>query len=416
MKIEKKKIRALILIIFIILMQEFMYLIDVNKISVGPFKYSDIWLVFFILYFLYQEINNKKNNQLKNKFSKEIIILCIFVLIASIQSFRIIGQPIIQGLTPQRNFLILLLSYFPIRKLFNKEKICEKTFFKGILFIGLIQVILYCIQQQIYEQFVFVNVMANYRYGSIRLYIDTVIIDFMILLSGALYFKTYKLIYLIMIISGFIYQLTVSKGRLEIMMLLVSLLIGYLLARGKTIKSILLNIVLLGLFIVVLNLPFIRSFWIDIIDSIYLMISNNSDLSKNTMAIRDMGRELYWNELTKDTLSLVFGCGYPNINYEPALFKSGINQSILLQDNGIFAYIYVYGIMGTLPIVSIFIKILKYSWKIKTNMMPIMFSIFLILLSYNILFIWWKPDWTFIFIIFICYLEYKVFDNRKLIE
>lgn len=90
------------------------------------------------------------------------------------------------------------------------------------------------------------------------------------------------------------------------------------------------------------------------------------------------------------------------------------NERIGLVDNGIFAFVYVYGLLGASVVIKWFYKLYKSAWKlykIKNIYWPLGFVISLTILLYNITFWWNKPSWTWGMVFLMCYMEHKLNDE-----
>ena len=407
MKIKIKRDYSLVCIFFLIAMEQFMYLININKFNVrGSFNYDILWLFLFILTYLYTSIKYSKI-KCNYKFGIDAFAVICLVLIAAYQCFKLTGQPIFIGFRPQRNLFFIMLAYFPIRKLFAINKIDEKVVFKGIFVLGIVQCIIYILQQLTYSKIVFVYSQIGYRYGSVRLYIDSAIIIVMIFIALDKFYSSYRIKYLMVFILGILYELTVSKGRLELISILFSSFFGFMLIKKHSNKKMISIIVILCLGFAFLNSAYVSDY-IDAMSTI-----SSTDPSASTMGVRNIARMKFKEQLNENISTYIFGCGYPSELYGPAANKIGYSNNLGLVDNGIFAYKYVYGTLGLICFLLWFGKLGYYSWKIykKNNeYMPIMYFSFLTLVSYNITFWWWKADWTFILVLFMCYLEHKLFD------
>lgn len=119
MVVRKKKVY--IIFAFLILMDNCFYLINTDAIHVtGSFAYSDIWLIAFALFFFWQfvkYIRIREGVQYKEKYL--IIALCILVFISAYQQMKLTGQGFNLGVRPQRNYLLVLLSYFPMCSIYR---------------------------------------------------------------------------------------------------------------------------------------------------------------------------------------------------------------------------------------------------------------------------------------------------------
>ena len=157
------------------------------------------------------------------------------------------------------------------------------------------------------------------------------------------------------------------------------------------------------------------------INSIYFqgLIDPNQSGVEDTMGIRLEGRALYYLQLFQSSSNFMFGVGYPNLLHQRALDMSGISSNIFLADNGMSGFFYVYGFFGVVLIVLYVLKMLKYALfvrKVSGNSFYLMFILFSIFISYNIIFWWWKESWTFMLVIITASLEVsynKLRDNEN---
>ncbi|HGY9700677.1 TPA: hypothetical protein ACOJ4M_002184, partial [Streptococcus pneumoniae] len=58
----------------------------------------------------------------------------------------------------------------------------------------------------------------------------------------------------------------------------------------------------------------------------------------DSLTIRAIGRQLYWEQLNETTSKLLFGTGYPNYNYALAFQRTGFSSNIFLTDNGFMTH------------------------------------------------------------------------------
>lgn len=404
MKIKIKENIEWIILIFLFLMENCFYLVNTEKINIpGKVAYSDIWLVIYLSYFFLQFLKYYRI-KCSYEFKLPILILCVMTIVAAIQEMWLTGQSFHLGLRPQRNYLIILLSYFPIRKLFAENKIDVNKLLKLLMVVGTLSASLYIFQKITYNQISFLKVMMNTRNESLRMYIDSSLVH----VSGivALYYFCiyFKPKYIIAYAVDLIYVFWISQGRLELLAFLFASAIGVAISRNLDMKKLILLIVAMIAGVVFLSTPFADNLWNAIQTAGTASIEQG-----NTMAIRYIGRELYFNQLGQSMRTMLFGCGYPNELFHPAASKAGFYNHINLNDNGIFGFAYIYGLIGITTIILIVIKILKIVLsEIKNNSLNVivlMFVMMQIILSYNITFWYWKADGTFLLVIMLCMAE-----------
>ena len=117
MKISKKAINSYWIVAIIVMMERTFYLFN-NSDRILIISYAVMWYILFISYMAYQIIIHKsitKNSYMY--FKSDILGLSLMVFVAAFQCNLLTGQPIGQGLMPQRNYVTALLSYFVIRKI-----------------------------------------------------------------------------------------------------------------------------------------------------------------------------------------------------------------------------------------------------------------------------------------------------------
>lgn len=153
-KISKKDYTWTI-VVFIFLMENCFKLINTDTVNIsGAFAYSDIWLGLFILYFgiKFVKFSKMKDGGLFFTFIVLIEVMCV---VAAVQQKYYTSQPISLGIRPQRNFMIILLSYFVITKMSEKEEINWEKLFDYFVVWGTVSSILYIIQKLLYPRYSF---------------------------------------------------------------------------------------------------------------------------------------------------------------------------------------------------------------------------------------------------------------------
>ena len=409
-KISKKDYTWTI-VVFIFLMENCFKLINTDTVNIsGAFAYSDIWLGLFILYFgiKFVKFSKMKDGGLFFTFIVLIEVMCV---VAAVQQKYYTSQPISLGIRPQRNFMIILLSYFVITKMSEKEEINWEKLFDYFVVWGTVSSILYIIQKLLYPSVQFLYALMNYRNGSLRIYGDSSLIDIAILIAAYRLFSSFRIKYMCTVLLGGVYLFWISQGRMEIISILIGIIIGFLLTRKFEKKKLVLGIIL----VLAIGMFFVSAYGRNLVESI-MSAKELGETQGNTMAIRYMGREFYFEQLYSSIRSLLFGCGYPNSLYAPAMQRAGFNLKIGLSDNGIFGFLYVYGFLGVLLVISVVILATKKSIEIrkyKNDSVPLMYIVTMVIMSYNVIFWYWNADGTFILVLMLCYIER---EYRKIIK
>lgn len=391
---------ATLVAIFLFLMKNCLYLVDTSLISVvGVISYADIWLVLYVLYMFYIAFKYRNIRVGIPYFALEIIAVIVICILSAFQAHRLFGQSIVLGIRPQRFFIVIMLSYFPMRKLLVAEKMDLEKLKKAIISFALIEAVLSIIQQFVYNYFVFMYCLTNVRYGSVRLYLSSSVITLAMFfaMEGIINKKNFNK-NVIMLIIGIIYMLTVIKGRLTTISTISALLGGFILMKGISVRKIFYAAV-----VIVLILGFSRTqMFRDLTDTIEI---ENGEIGGDTLDIRNEGRKHYFDRLDKNPY---LGGGYPNELYAPAANAAGYYDEIMLNDNGIFGLMYVYGYVGIAIFAILFLRLLYLVWRIyKDNSVysMIMYIIMVSVQAVNIAAWYWQNDGIFVLLLVMCMSE-----------
>jgi O-antigen ligase len=380
-------------------MKNCLYLINVSEINIpGVFNYSDLWLALYIIYNGFWAIKLKNFHAGKPKFTFIILGMTLLCVLSAYQSYKLTGQPISLGLRPQRFYIVILLSYFVIRKLFYIKKIEVKSVLNSFVYLGIFEAVISIIQQLVYSKFVFLYCETNFRYGSVRLYLsDSVIVFAMMIAMDKILRKCKDKSSFVMIVLGLVYTLNVTKGRMGFIAIIIALLSGYALMKGNSRSKVKYFLIIIIFCIVLIQSPMFQD----------LIGSNNVDTlgSGDTLTIREQGRKHYFNVLKEEPL---LGGGYPNSLYEPSTIAAGFEKGYFLVDNGIFGFMYIYGILGLLVWFWWFAKIGIISLKLylhSNTYFSIMYFIALGIMSLTVIHWFWNEDALLILVLFICIIE-----------
>lgn len=399
---------ATIMVIFLFLAKNCLYLLDTSLINVaGAVNYADVWLVLYIAYvgFIFLKYGNIDTG--RPSFLIEVIAIALMCFFSAWQSNRLFGQPLSMGIRPQRFFFVIILGYFGVRKIFAAGFINSESLKKVIINFALIEVILSIIQQLVYKYFVFMYCMANERYGSVRLYLSSSVITLAMFfaLEGIINKKNfYK--NSIMIFLGILYLLIVIKGRLTTISVIAALLGGFLLMKGISLRKIIYFFAVVALIIGFSNTQMFRELT-DVIEV------EDGEIKGDTLDIRIEGREHYFERMEKNPY---LGGGYPSELYMPAAKASGYYDEIMLNDNGIFGLMYIYGYVGLAVFALLFIRLGYISWVIykeKNVYFVFMYMILILVQAVNITAWYWQYDGIFVLLLVMCLAEtvYKEIEN-----
>lgn len=409
MLISRKSARTGVLLFILLAMEQFFYLIDDDSFAVsGSMNYDIFWFALLALFLFWMYISFFMwRICIKYHFRFEITIFIIMIFVSAVQCNILTGQPLLRGLLPQRNFLIILISYFIIRKLFAIEMLDSKTIVKWLVIFGVVSTALFVTQAFLADSIRFVHVNINERYGSARLYVDSVFCVVIAFIGLENFFRYRKYSGLFLVLLTACYELFVSKGRLELFAFSVSIVIGITFFKkfdGAKFGAIIMCLVIGFIFI---NSQYAET-----------LFSSLSEVYEkgNSLEIRLYGRALYFAQLTKSWKTLLFGCGYPSTLWNTAASRAGFDNNVYLVDNGIFAIAYVYGLLGLLATAIWFVRMFLIAIHLYTRngrYLYLLFLLFQIILMYNITFWWWKASWTFVTVLFMCMMEHELYDGSE---
>ena len=402
-KVGTKSLNSYFIIFVFVLMEHCFYLINTDTFRIIFLNYAMTWFLLFmagiVLLYIRYRLNRKS---VRMYFSSDVSALIVLAIISIVQCNFLIGQPLSMGFAPQRNYIFILVSYFTIRKLIALDKIDINTVVNGLLFCGVLSVIIYWLQVNLIDYVQFVHVYKAARVT--RLYVDS----FMCVIIGFLGLSKY----LFFVAIELVYELIIGQSRLELASVVLGYAVMILLMKRLSFRKI--CMILIGVIAVVV---FINSAFFERFNEALQMQFYNTTTGIDTMAIRKVARDEFVRQLKQSPATLIFGCGYPNIGYSGTASTAYIavgNERIGLVDNGIFAFVYVYGLLGASVVIKWFYKLYKSAWKlykIKNIYWPLGFVISLTILLYNITFWWNKPSWTWGMVFLMCYMEHKLNDE-----
>ena len=394
----KKNIRYELLFIYII------FLLNNNVFGLLQIS-EDIVLVIVFIYILYISIKYRKIKQ-KYMFKKEILFVTCLIIISSIVSYKLYGQSIILGLRAQRKFFIAPLMYFPISKLL-REGIITKDDVERIFYrIGISEIIIYSLYYISGGNIGFLNINFDYRYGDIRLRVNSFYIEmlFLIVVNNILNGKNRKGNLLIGIID-FIFIAFILKTRLLVVGILGIAIVGIFFVRKQWILKIVSVLAIICMIPIALNLTIIK----DIITTL---------LEDDPNDIRKLGKEYYIEQLQKTP---ILGRGYINTQSEEAFRGAGMDKQYYLNDNGIYGFAFMYGLIGMIWVFDIVIRCLKYGiniYKRYNDYLIFLYICYNIIVCMNMASWYWSVNGWFTLIYMFAIIDYykKIYDKEELVN
>lgn len=336
--VNKHKRVCIYLFMFLAMSCQFFYLIDDDILPAGDIGLL-IGLMFLASIMIYR---------VKGYYSYAIIAVGAILLAftSAFQSNQLNGQSIWLGLRPQRQYIFCWLLYFVLSKALYIGKL-EKSDIVSIIRAGAyIQLFLYILQFFVGETHMFLDIMVNYRYGSLRLYGSTFFIDLLYIfsLSEMIDHTKLKKRNVFEITIALLYIVLIRKGRMISLCYIAVLMLALLVWKGASYKKILIFAGICTVAGVLLSDEMIE----------YFLQALNGSQGDVNVVIRESAAAFYLNMLREHP---VLGGGYVNTTYAPAARMAGINYEYYFADNGFIGYLYQYGILGGIWNLLLFLKL-----------------------------------------------------------
>lgn len=366
---------------------------------------DDIVLVIVFVFILFITIKYKNLKQ-RYMFKKEVLFITCLIIISSIVSYKLYGQGIMLGLRAQRKFFIAPLMYFPISKLLGAGVITRNDIEKIFYRVGISEIIIYTLYYLSGGSIGFLNINFDYRYGDIRLRVNSFNIEilFLIVVNNILNGKNRKGNLLIGIID-FIFIAFILKTRLLVVGILVIAIVGIFFVRKQWILKIVSVLAIICMIPIALNLTIIK----DIITTL---------LEDDPNDIRKLGKEYYIEQLQKTP---ILGRGYINTQSEEAFRGAGMDKQYYLNDNGIYGFAFMYGLIGMIWIIDIVIRCLKYGiniYKKYNDYLIFLYICYNIIVCMNMASWYWSVNGWFTLIYMFAIIDYykKIYDKEELVN
>lgn len=359
MRINSKNIVRFWLIGFLLIATDFLHFFK-------PYEdYRDLLLVFSVLTLtLYYLLQKRKK---PCKFDNHIIAVAPLFMcaISSIVPAIIFRQSFFAALLAQRHFYLIFLSYYPLRIAFNKKDLTIDRVLKYINIIATAELAVVVVQCFLRKYVIFTTLVFSQfiKYGAFTnrmgLFDGPIIILALFcwiqnIMVGRDPFKnSIKVFFSLYVFFVF------GQTRMIMASLVAVLVVSLVMYQGKKIVK-----VILCFMIPVVIFAFTKT-------SFFTMILSALDgsligTSYDTVSIRLKAIELYLNGFLN---SWFVGMGSPHESCITAYQAAGFYDNIFLVDNGVFAFVYVYGILGIFFYYLVYVKKWIISFKLfkKTN-------------------------------------------------
>lgn len=382
MKINKT---IIFVFIFLLINQSFAYLINPDNTKIFGIAANDVVLVFDIVFWMYLMVKNRRLNKPKYEYKYIIFWLILICFVGSLTALINFGQPFFIGFRAHRTIIVSMLLYFPIYKLMYNNVIKKEDVIKGVEAYVVFVVLLYFTQFFLSKfEVYFLKVHIGSRYGNDRFYFDPLLLDFMYIyeLNRLLNKKTKSLLPVLICLGIILEILIVQNFRLTFLGLAFVTVLGILFSKVKKRDKVIFMTILIILGTLFL---FATDTGKDLVKTFF---ENNS--MNSTMSIRHSGRKFYMNSIED---KMFFGMGYPNNSaYDIAKIITGSEYNYYLADNGIFGFMFMYGLFGIMWFATLIFKLFIDGFrmfKFDRTMTYIFIPIFLITICVNEIHWYW---------------------------
>lgn len=407
--------RLIALFIVISLSAEYYYLVDMEAKIGGIIQYSHFALGICVMWgaVISAQMLDKKYPVFQYMaFPAAFVALTV---LGAIQANRLYNQGLAIGWFGQYRQIIWAILYYPISEYVFYGKITCDDLRKVLKLVGTIQLIIFISQYFLTDQMVFVHVHEAHRYGEIRYYFSPTLIDLLLFFELDRFLNehgprtTWSRISSVCYIIAILFEvMVVQKYRLTTVGLLCCSALGVLIYKGTTMQK-LRYFLLAGIgVIILLNTTIVQ----DIIGEVLFKKTYNGGVS--SLRIREIGRAFYIDTFLKHPL---LGGGFPQLEFSGAAEASGYTANLYVGDNGIFGFLFMYGGLGILWVVFLWIKMLRNGWKIykKSGQLTyFLYPLFFVVTCVNEVH-WYYMD-GFMFLMFFLVLQQNELQSISLSE
>ena len=297
---------------------------------------------------------------------KQWISFCVIVLTSSFMATSLFGQSFLDGVLVCRHMYLQFAVCIPLTGLFKTNSVNRNEFISLTIKTIRFACILYVVHYLLYEIFnvslLKISAASFGRYGSSRFYF--VLIMPMFLLMNAIsniYKSKYKLMDYIDVALVLFLMMQVGKMRMTTLSCLIAIFLGLIQMRHMGRRKIyFFSAVLMGAFFI---LKF-TSMGQDLLNVFF------GGQSAGSEGIRSIGRLQHIRSFLK---SPILGMGYPHENCAASMAEFGTSfkyliegtyQKIYIGDNGIFDFLYIFGLSGIIWLIYTFGGFLRKAYKI----------------------------------------------------
>lgn len=318
---------------------------------------QDIAIIILLFYILVSSLRYGILIDTRNdKFSFLSISFEAIILIAAVVAYFHWGQDFLTSVLPERYLVVILFSYLTIKMSLGQGDVTSVQLLNMLLFLGKIELTIMIIQ--FFAQFAGVYFLyADYNnsiYTYARFAVDgtTVLLVVFYEISNLFSEESRKIHSLVWVFMGAIFFFLMVQTRMTLIGICIAVVIYYLTLNTTIQRKMVMTVVLVCVAILIYNTSLFQ-------DTINIQESG----SRNTMDIRISAMSFYVDELSDSPL---FGAGaYPSSSI--ANIDRGRDSGYNLNDNGLFGFAYMYGLIGLIWAVYMYCHLVSKSYKYYKN-------------------------------------------------
>lgn len=330
-------------------------------------------VILFLFIMLFGNLDfGRTSGRQKYQYGYIVLFILIMGIYSSIQSYVLHGQPLIQGLLPQRFMISGFLFYFLLMKYINEKENAYENLKKIFLCLGYLELFLYITQYLLFKKIQFLQMNYTIRLNDIRMNLDAMAVPYIIFHAANNIYKNRKISWkdILSISAGLFYSFVIAKTRIVLAAYILAFIGGYLVWKKGGKKKIYVFFALFAMFVYLSQTELF---------AFLIMGLKNMDLSAQTRVI---GREYYIDRILEHPL---FGCGYINLNNAYAATYAGVKSGIYWVDLGIYGLTFFFGFIGLIWVIILFKKMAVMSFRLTKggNLTFWMYMLYMIVLSPN---------------------------------
>lgn len=366
MKIRKISFHFIVILVLILLRSGVFDMFEINNPVFGNVRIRDLYFIIEILWFGYVFFTCK-GYKIRTRFNGIIWSFIGIIIINCFVSNAIFDQPLLLGLQAQRDIVSGFCVFLAIDSLLYYNKISKKALISFIKWIAIIQLFLNSVDYYVYT-FTGNKILQSAfrtaeRYGSARiLYSQVEIIVILIGLSVEEILQGKKNLFwnIVIIMWGLAYFMLITKLRAYTLACIIALVFTFLIWKKASAYKIIICI-MMAIFVILTagKIPILQ----DLIGTLFKGTSTSVD----TTLIRSSARSYYIDRFLK---SPIVGWGFPHSDCEAAFSAQGKSLGYFFTDNGVFSFMYIYGILGILwllKFIARYIHLTIYQVKINSS-------------------------------------------------